>query len=323
MLGLLGLVGCSDLDVLEAEFADELVEAQARSIELKVADNTDCEALLRVEHAQIETVANVVATRSTRFPIDPESGVLEDLPRNRPLIFDLVALDQESRQIARACEGITLPEDPTDVTLTMRALPPCESEPNGLDVAIVLDASVEMRNANASIGAELVDRLSAFLDSGLSPGGDRWTLITHGPSEDPIVAVPFTENRDSIISGIESAAADFTGKSRLFDAVRLGTILLRSRAVCGRRPTLLVLAGGFDEGPLGGRELAIAGLAGDRSTPDDDLFGVGVGISTSGKDALDLILVEELGITQVALTAESLTAALLRTRERFQGFVGI
>ena len=323
-IGLLSCFGCSELDVLTATFADELVESQARTVALKVVDNADCDALSRVEHAQIESVANVIATRSTGYPINPESGVLENLPRGRPLVFDLSALDGESRQIARACQGVTLPNgDQTEVMVDMLALPTCTEDPTGLDGALVLDASVQMRFADVSLGSELVERLSAFFESGISAGGDRWTLIVHGPTVDPEVTVPLTSDRSAIVAGIAEAGQDFSGASRLFDAARLGTIALRARAVCGRRPVLLVVSAGFDAGPRGGRELAIAGLVGDRTNPDDDLFGLGIAVSAEGKESLDLFLVDNLGESQVALTGVTLSSALARTRDRLQGLVGL
>ena len=324
VLIVLGLFGCSELDVLTVNFQDELVEAQARTVALKVIDNTDCETLSRVEHPQIESVANVVATRSEDYPINPESGVLRDLPRGRPLLFDVSALDRESRQVARACQGVTLPNSGnTEVMMEMLALPVCAEDPTGLDVALILDASVQMRNANVTLGSELVPRLSEFLDTGISSGGDRWTLIVHGPAEDPEVTVPLTTDRNAIVAGISQAAESFSGVPRPFDAARLGTIALRARAVCGRRQVLLIISAGTDAGPLGGRELAVAGLVGDRLNPNDDLFGVGIGVSAEGKGAIDLIFVDNLGDSQVALTGTSLSTALGRARDRFQALVGL
>ncbi len=321
-----GLVGCSDVDVLTAEFSDDLVEAQARTVELKVVDDADCSTLLRVEHAEIESVANVIAVRSTGYPIDPESDILRDLPRGRPLIFDVSVVDAEARQVARACEGVTLPTSgSTEVAITPSALPTCESTADALDLVFVFDASIAMRNATISLGGSdaLVDRLTPLFDSGISPGGDRWTLVVHGPASEPQSAVALTDDRLEVLSAVEQAATNLSGPSRLYDAIRLGTIVARSRAVCGRQQALIVLAGGPDEGPRGGRELALAGLDGDRGRPDDDLYAVGIGISAAGKQALDLVIVDDFGSTQAALTADGLGAAMLRTRERLQGLIGL
>ena len=316
------LVGCSDLDVLDASFGDELVEAQARTVELKVVDNADCVALSRIEHAQLESVANVVAVRRAGYPIDPESGILKGLPRNRPIVFDLSVLDAEGRQVARACEAVTLPDGATEIRLVVRTLPECSAPPEALDVAVVFDASLAMRNANVAFGAQLPSRVTAFFDEPVSPANDRFALIVHGPTVDPEIAVPLTEDRTAIGAGIEQAAAGFGGDSRLFDAARLGTIVLRARAVCGRRPVLLILAGGADAGPLGGRDLAIAGLAGDRAAPEDDLIADGIAVTAAAKSALDAILQNDGSTSQVALTAATLTVALNRTKTRLQGLVG-
>lgn len=323
-IGLCGLAGCGDVDVLQATFSDELVEAQARAVQLKVVDDADCSTLSRVEHAQIESVANVLVVRRTTYPINPESGILKDLPRGRALVFDVSVQDQESRQIARACEGVTLPDKgTTEVVIAMETLLPCEIPPVALDVAVVFDASQAMSLADATLGSEVSTRLLPFFETPLSPAGDRWTLIVHGPTAQPEVRVPFTSDPNEIASAIEQIANGFSGPSRLYDATRLATIVLRSRAVCGRRPALLLIAGGIDAGPRGGRELAIAGLAGDRQNPDDDLFGVGVGVSVAGKEALDLILVEGLGRSQGALTAQTLTSVMRTARERLQALIGL
>ncbi|MEO1334953.1 MAG: vWA domain-containing protein [Myxococcota bacterium] len=323
IVAMLAAFGCTDLDVLQPVFNDELVEAQARVVNLKVVDDTGCDALLSVEHANLEDVASVVATRRTDYPVNPESGVLEDLPRNRPVVFDVSVIDKDDRQIARACERITLPSTSTVVDIPMRTLPKCAEAPRGLDIAVVLDTSVAMRNANISLGSELTERLTAFFDTGVSPGGDRWALITHGATAEPTVAVPLTTDRAALVAGIEQSTTTLTGTSRLFDATRLATIVLRSRAVCGRQPALILVSAGLDAGPRGGRELALSGLAGDRTDPDDDLFGIGIGVSLEGKQGLELILVENLGVSQTALTADTLTAALARTRGRLQGLVGL
>ncbi len=317
-----GLWGCSDLDVLTATFDDELVEAQARAVALKVVDDADCATLLQVEHAQVERVASVLAVRESGYPINPESGILEDLPRGRRLVFDLAALDRESRQIARACLDVTLPNSGhTEVTMAMRALPECSLTPGGLDVAIVLEASLAMRNADVALGSSLVSRVAAFLDEDISSGGDRWLLVVHGPTVDPEVTVALTDDRAAVATAVNQTIDGFGGESRLYDAARLATIALRARAVCGRRPVMLAIAAGADTGPRGGRELAIAGLDGDRNTTDDDLFGFGIGVSADGKRALDQILTDELGESQAALTSPSLDAALTRAHARFRGLV--
>ncbi|MEM7676224.1 MAG: vWA domain-containing protein [Myxococcota bacterium] len=317
------ITGCTDLDVLQPIFTDELVEAPARTVDLKVLDNADCSTLFTVDHAQVDQVAPVIAARRTGYPVNPESGILEDLPRNRPVLFDVSIVDQNDRQIARACKEITLPSTSTVVDVPMRTLPTCTDEPTGLDVAVVLDTSVSMRNANISLGSEVAARLISFFDSGFSLGGDRWTLITHGPTEEPTVAVPLTADRAEIVAGIEQSMRTLEGSSRLYDATRLATIVLRSRAICGRRPALVVIAGGPDAGPRGGRQLALSGLAGDRSDLDDDLFAIGIGVSQDGRRGLDLILIENLGVASTALTADTFTAALSRTRDRLQALVGL
>ena len=317
-----GLWGCSDLDVLTATFDDELVEAQARTVALKVVDDADCPTLLRVEHGRVEDVANVLAVREGGYPINPESGILEDLPRGRPLVFDLSVLDRESRQIARACQGVTMPSSGnTEVTMTMRALPKCAQAPVALDVAIVLEASLAMRNADVALGSALVSRVAGFLDEDISAGGDRWLLVTHGPTVDPEVTVALTDDRDAVATAVSQTVDTFGGESRLYDAARLATVALRARAVCGRRSVVLAIAAGTDTGPLGGQQLAVAGLDGDRNTTDDDLFGVGIGVSADAKRALDQILIDTLGESQAALTSPSLDAALTRARERFRSLV--
>lgn len=318
------LAGCSELDVLQATFQDELVEAQARGVQLKVVSGTDCPTLLTVEHTDIETVASVLAVRRAGYPINPDSGILNDLPRNRPLLFDLAVFDQEGRQVARACEGVTLPGDATEIVIEVDALPDCgDVMPRGLDIAVVFDVSRAMLVANAALGSELQTAVSPLFEGGISPGGDRWTLVTHGPSDEPEVAVPFTDDAAAIEAGIDSALTNLVGPSRLYDATRLGTIVLRSRAVCGRRSALVIVAAGRDEGPRGGRDLAISGLAGTRQDPNDDLFGIGIGLSREGRDALELILIEDLGRSRAALTASSLANEIRLTRERLQALIGL
>lgn len=322
LISVAALVGCSDLDVLQASFADELVEAQARTVDLKVIDDAECPNLLRVEHRDLEAAANVIAVRQARYPIDPASGILKDLPRNRPLVFDLSVLDRDDRQVARACQSVTLPDDATEISLTVRTLPDCgDAAPDALDVAVVLDASLAMRNANVALGSELEARLTPFFDEPLSNAEDRYALVVHGPTVDPDVTVPFTTDRTAIVAAIRQATSNFGGDARLYDATRLGTVLLRASAVCGRRPVLLMIAGGADAGPLGGLDLAVAGLAGDRNDPEDNLVAHGVAISATAKASVDLVLDNGLAVTQAALTAATLSIALEQARARLRSLV--
>ena len=317
-----GLLGCGELDTLVATFGDELVEAQARTVEVKVVDNAACANLLRVEHADVESVANVIAVRTTTYPINPESGILEDLPRNRPLIFDVAAFDRESRLVARACQGVTLPaDDATEIVVEMRALPTCDIPPTALDIAVVFDASRSMRVASLGFEGDFADQLAPLFAEPIGSEEDRWTLVVHGPTMEPEVRQSWTNRPLEILDAIRGATAEFAGVSRVYDATRLGTVLVRAQAVCGRRQVVLVLSGGRDAGPPGGRELAISGLVGDRGDDDDDLYGFGIGFSSEAKSALERVLVEHLGDTQAALTRVSLDASIRAARGRFRAFI--
>lgn len=321
VLALVFLVGCGGPNAsLEVTFTDELVEAPARTVDITVVDSSDCEALLSVPHDEAKSVGSVLAQRQAAYPLDPESDLLDELPTGRALAFDIAVYDATPTLIARNCQVAEISaSNDTQIKVPMLSLPLCATPPTALDLMIVLDLSVAAAVADISMGGQMIPRVRAFVASGFS-AGTTVTVVTHGPAA-PTVLVGPTSVLTEVDAALEPLPTMYLGQGEPYEAIAMGTSLLRARAVCGRRPALLTLVASPDSGALGSLDEALIGVAAARMEPADDIFTAGIGVSVDGNTALVDLLGDTLGVRYGALVEDTLVNALSASRLRFQSLI--
>ncbi|MEQ8279826.1 MAG: hypothetical protein RKU31_39485 [Deltaproteobacteria bacterium] len=312
-----------DPDLIVADFSDELVEAAGRTAEISVISDQDCETLMAVRYEAVSDVATVIHRARTAYPIDPAIGVLDEVPRGQAIAIDLTVLDLDDNVVSRGCIETSLPAgSPATVEIEMMGLPVCDSDPRFIEIGIVLDASSHMQLANAALGNRVIDSLQSFLDLPAFPPNTSFSLLAHGPTE-PTEIVAGTENTDAIKQGLDQFRTGNRGEVRTFETLILASSRLRTRAVCARRPAMLVISAGPDRGALGSFENAIIGIAGARGDTRDDLYTFGVALTQDARTDLDdLITDNSLGEVISAGTESAFDNALSQARFRFQGLVG-
>jgi hypothetical protein len=279
--------------------------------------------LLNVVHDDIARIATVELNKRTSFPINPNDDVLNGAPRGRALAIDVVVLDERDNVVGRGCVETTLePSTPANIVIEMMALPICETPPRFVDLSIVLDVSLDMQVADAALGNTLIDELIMFMDLTGFPPSTRFSLVTHGPG-DPTEHVTSTEDREAMKAGFEDYRMLTGGTSRHFTAIQLATERMRTRAVCDRRPALLIISAGVHANEIGAFENARIGMAGIQGDSRDDIYSFGIALSDGAlADLQDLIMQNELGEVDGARTMASFREALSQARYRFQGLVG-
>jgi hypothetical protein len=85
------------------------------------------------------------------------------------------------------------------------------------------------------------------------------------------------------------------GQAWMFDGIHLSTTKLRARALCGRRPAQLVLAGSIDAGSsklFEDASIGIFGVPGDRS---DDIFTIGLALDAEAFEEIARLIPEGFG----------------------------
>ncbi len=313
-----------DPDVVIADFSDELVEAAGRSASIVVVSDQTCEALMAVRREAISDIATVVESTRTEYPIPPDVGVLDTVPRGRAIAIDVSVLDTDELLVSRGCVETTLPAgEAATIEVEMHALPVCDAEPQFVDIAIVLDASSQMQLANAALGNGVIDKLQDFLDLPGFPPNTTFSLYAHGPTMIPQEILGSTENTAALKTALDAYRTGNSGSVRMFEAVILAAARARTRAVCDRRPALLVVSAGPDTGPLGGFENAIIGLAAARGNTRDDLYTFGIALTLDAqRDLTDLVGENGLGEVVGSASEGAFANALSEARYRFQGLVG-
>lgn len=321
VLALMVVVGCGGPAAsLEVTFTDELVEAPARTVDITVVDTTDCEALLSVPHDEVKSIGMVLAQRQAAYPLDPDGGLLDELPTGRSMAFDIAVYDSTPTLIARNCQVAEISaSNDTEIKVPMLSLPVCATPPTALDLMIILDLSDAAAAADVSMGSQMIPRLRAFVASGFSTG-TTLTVVTHGPSA-PAVLVGPTSVLSEVDAALEPLPTTYLGQGQPYEAITFGAGLLRARAVCGRRPAILTLVASPDSGALGSLDEALIGVAAARMEPADDIFTAGIGVSLQGNTALVDLLGETLGVRYGALVEDTLVTALSASRLRLQSLI--
>lgn len=320
----LGAAGCGAEPVtLELSFPDELVEAPARAVEVAVVEGAACGELLRVRHDELEQVGSVRGRTRTGYPAPPELDILDEAPRGRALAVDVAVQDAAGLGISRACRAVTLSSDaPTVVSIELHGLPDCPEEPTDLDLAIVLDTSTGMRNADIGLGNSLIDELSDFVQNmGIDGGTVRFSLVAHGHVSAKEL-VPATEDRQVVLRQLEALRGVQMGIAEHYAGLRVGAAHLKDRAVCGRRPAVLWVGGGPDQSSATTAQIATIEVTGTRGEPFDDIYVHGVGVSDPAVSAMR-VLVDRVDSAQVegALTEDRLRNALFSAGIDLKGLI--
>ncbi len=317
-------LGCgADLDVISVSFADELVEAPARNVEIAVVSDAPCDDTLNVAHEDLETVGTVLRRTRTRYPVAPDVGALEQAPRGRALSIDVSVLDAQDRQIARACDTLTLPAGQVaTLDLRMHALARCSEAPTSIDLALVVDTSLGMRDANVGLDNQIIDLLKTFVQNLGVPGGRvRFSVASHGDTAPQQVLAP-TLDREAASSALESLRGVAGGQAQHYGGASFAGAMLRDSALCDFRPAIVWVGGGADMRAPEDFQLAALQLSGTRGESFDDVFVYGVGISADAVGAMAL-LVDDLDLARLegALTTMRTQEILRNVHSELQALV--
>lgn len=322
LLSLLVAAGCGgEGDVLDAYFIDEVVAAPARTTEIAVFDDTVCEELLSVPADAVQDAGSLVAMRSAGFPVNPDEKILKGLPRGTNLAFHVVARDADGFVVGRGCEIHNLaPAGPLNVAIELHALPKCETEARYLDVAIVLDTS--SRLSFVFPGSEHIELLQSELVMEMEQG-TRFSIITHGHTLPPTEHLAPTSDKQTTVEALNTLRGTLGERVELFNSVSLASRLLRSRAMCARRPAILVVEAGADDSssniPVVEAQIGLYATSGE---PADDIYIHGVFTTIEAQEDLRELTSD---ITSAGLsgaeTVSSFRAALLQAKFGFDALI--
>jgi hypothetical protein len=315
------LAACDGVDdLLDATFVDEVVGAPARSTEVSFLEGGTCDDLMRVPPEEVEQVSSLISRRTAGFPIHPDEKIFEGIPRERPLLIHVVARDAGGFLVGRGCVEDALPEEsPFTIAVELRALPACQTDWRFLDIAIVIDTTFDM--AAHFPGNEHIDALKSFVSN--FEEGTRFSIVTHGHTQPPTELLPPTLDRDAVADAIEALRGMNGGTVSLFDGVSTTSRLLRSRAVCPRRPAMLLLEAGRDAAdsniPVTEAKLGLFATTGDSS---DDIYVHGVFATEQAKADLEELF-DGLALSGLSsgATVSVLQQSLLDARFAFDGLI--
>lgn len=313
--------GCESQVALHAFFDDELVEAPTRSLSLAGVRGLDCEGVLSRPHDDLGGAGEVAGRWFGRYPVHPEEPVFADFPTGERLALDVAALDASFLQVGRACVPLTLDGVVDQVDVQLLALPRCKTAPQGLDVMLVIDTSLSAEVADPGHAA-IAALGEILLQPGAMPAGTMWGVVTFGSGDRAAELQSLTADVDHVRGVVESLGASYSGSSRLYDGISKGAELLRARALCGRKPALLVIASTADEDSE--RRFFDAGLAifASREVQDDDLFTFAIGLSVEAYDELDEIVPQTAGTVTAAAPGVQLRFAVQEARDALRGALG-
>lgn len=255
---------------------------------------TDCDSLLSRRHDDAASAGRVLSRRSDRYPINPQSKVLDGLPRGTPIALAAAAYDRDLLLVARGCRLVTLgPGHAEKVDLELKAWPVCSFKPTMLDVVLVLDTSAAIAGTDPA-NVHLTDLVPLVVDSGRFPASTRWSIVTHD-GDGAAELLPPTTEQPPIRAALQSLELAHRGTPRLYDAVYQAAAKLRARGVCTVRPAMLVILSAPDIGSTRLLEEAAIEIIGSRGDDSDDIFTFGIGLSRSGYEALSGLIPEQIG----------------------------
>jgi hypothetical protein len=310
----LGLASCSDYISLELFYADPLVEAPTRSINLHLLQNSDCRDVLARPHRRGEHDTNFLVTHSFDYPLRNAFIPVEGLPAGEEITIDVEAYDQGLTAIGRNCTRFTA--DETDLLrLQLFSLPKCSEPPSAIDLTIAIDTS----STSLAFDPNLL-QLEAIKSALLTPEiFSSWTLISFG-KELKVVANQ-SRNVETLKIQLDELANNYGGGIRLYDGIVLAAQNIRALALCRRVPALFVLSLGPDSHSKlqwQNAKLALDAVSSDKS---DDIYSVGVGLNQAGFAAFINIIPENSGSFGLTPHPSLLEQRLYEVRQELRALV--
>jgi hypothetical protein len=235
--------------------------------------------------------------------VDPVAGI----DHHQTFVLDVVGLDRTLLQVARACAVVNLGHS-QKIELDMRALPgPCKDPPTSVDLMLTFDTSTTMAIVDPD-GAHLDGLFDTLLDPMQIIANSTFGLVTFGQGSAQEI-IPQTSDLDLIRGGVMSLKSLDQGDPLLYDGVQKGAALLRSRAVCGRRPLLLIVSSDSDRGSSAVIEDAQVGIYGAQGDTSDDIYTFGLGLSDNAYSDLNDIVPIGGGVVTHVGTGDQIHAA--------------
>lgn len=320
--GALLVAGCARApDTLELYYSDEIVDAPTRTVEVAIVRAESCDALLAKRYDQVGEADGLVFRRSTSYPVNPEAKVLDGVPRGVPVAVDAAGYDENNQRISRACSVQTFADgQPLKVSMELRALPACATQATALDVMLVVDTSMAMAIHDPA-GKHLTSLNDTVLDPMQVRANTMWGIVTYGTMDAPQEFLAATTELTAVKGAITSLSRSQGGKPKLFDGMVKAAGLLRARAVCGKRPAMVIIASESDDGSKAPFEQARVGLYATRGDSTDDIFTFAVALTEDGYDDLDELVPEEVGKVTGAGTEPQIEAAMKEVRDALLSLV--
>lgn len=301
-------VGCQDAHTITATFGDDIVEAPARSLDLLVLSDTDCEETGTRTYEDLTKDPRVVFARNAAFPV-VDQELLSDLPSDASLTFEAVARNASGLQIGRGCKDDLQHTDGGAIHayIVLRTLTTCETPPNSLDITLVLDTSILASVVDPSEirFATIVDRV---IDATGYPAATRWSLVTFGG--DVVEPVPPSIQTDAVKRSTLALAGNANGAPQLYDGIVYAASHARARSICTHRPALLIVAGGPEaqsDAIYQEAQLSLYERAGD---PTDDIYTFAIALSVDAFRDLADVIPTDTGQILEAYTAEQIASRL-------------
>jgi hypothetical protein len=164
--------------------------------------------------------------------------------------------------------------------------------------------------------SELVPRV---IEAQQYPPGTTFGIFTYGGMNGVEEFLGPTTDVSVVRAKVDELRTTHVGPARLWDGVYTSTAMLRARALCGRRPAILLIAGSIDAGSSRLIEDAAIGILATRGDLTDDIFTYGLALSGSAYDELADLIPEEDGVVTGAenafLRRSRLSEAGMKLRE--------
>jgi hypothetical protein len=310
--------GGSD-DTISLTYADPLIEAPTRNVDLVAITSTSCDLVQSRLHSDIAQDSAVIAHELAKYPIQKPT-ILKSVPRNTTFVLDVIGLDSNLVQVSRGCSVVELGSGAAKISIELKSLPVCMKKPATLDIMIVLDTSTQMVVADPQLL-----HIDALLNDVLIPNAmlpnSTYGLITFGQG-DPQELVPQTGDLNLMRNAINSARMLNQGAAHLYDGVVKAGDLLRARSVCGRRPAMMILAADADNGSTHHIEEAAIAVYGAQGDPTENIFSYGIGFDDPAYGDLTTIVPDGVGqVENTGAASSAIEMAIISARDAINGLV--
>jgi hypothetical protein len=291
-----GLLACGEsIHNLDVFYADEVVAAPTRTVIIRAIGGTGvCSPALSRVFETPGAEEDIIAEFENKFPVNPNDDVLAALPLGRPLALEVAGFDGASNLISRGCVATELTEEgPIDIKVELRALPKCDDVPwSSLDVLIALDTSLQAALSDSD-KAHFDGLRDHILKQPNLPLSTQFSLVSFGENSTVREVLAPTQSSTFAITALDSLFNVHSGPSVLFDGIVFATTKLRSRAVCGRYPVMIIVAANSDQSSNTDFSDAAFGVFGAQGDLSDDVYLAGLPLSEPAYVVLNSIVPEE------------------------------